>query len=165
MKTLFYNKHFLYALFAAALLTTAGCVAPQKPQMTSLQLQSIQARTFKTTKRLAFNSVLTVFQDLGYIVSSANYDTGFITAESPTTTEFSFIDGGRVIKKTKTTAFIRKLRNGKTRVRLNFVNHKEIPLNKGSKTVQDKAVITPSVYQNAFNKIRECLFITSNVDA
>jgi hypothetical protein len=54
------------------------------PQMTSLQIQSIQSRTFETSKRVAFDSTITVFQDLGYIINSAEYNTGFITSESPT---------------------------------------------------------------------------------
>ena len=83
------------------LLLISGCTTSQKPQMTSLQLQSMQARNFDTTKLLAFDSTVTIFQDMGYIISSANYDTGFITAENPTKTDFSLFEGGRIIKRTK----------------------------------------------------------------
>jgi hypothetical protein len=156
-------KRIIIFLVLSIIILLAGCATPEKPQMTSLQLQSMQARTFDTTKRLAFDSTVTVFQDMGYIVSSANFDTGFVTAESPTKTKFSFLDGGRVIRRTKTTAFIRKLANGKAKIRLNFVNHKEVPLKDGQKIIEDEAVETPVVYQNAFNKIRECLFVTENL--
>jgi hypothetical protein len=164
MKRKLFKLSIIFIVFNILILIP-GCVSPEKPQMTSLQLQSMQARTFDTTKRLAFDSTVTVFQDMGYIISSANFDTGFLTAESPTKTDFSFLDGGRVIKRTKATAFVRQLANGKAKIRLNFVNHKEVPMKDGQKIVQDEAVETPVIYQNAFNKIRECLFVTQNLSS
>jgi hypothetical protein len=42
---------------------------------TSLELQSIQSREFETTKKIAFASTLSVFQDLGYVIESSVPDT------------------------------------------------------------------------------------------
>ena len=62
----------------------AGCAPqPAKPQKTSLEIQAIQARTFDADKKITFNSVMSVLQDLGYIIGSASFETGFITAVSP----------------------------------------------------------------------------------
>ena len=36
-------------------------------------------------------------------------------------------------------------------------------MDKGQTIIQDEAVEDPIVYQNAFNKIRECLFVTENL--
>ena len=66
----------------AGITLCSGCVAP-RPQLTSLEIQSIQSREFETAKPTAFAAVLSVFQDLGYIVESADKETGFITAKSP----------------------------------------------------------------------------------
>jgi hypothetical protein len=56
-------------------LCMAGCtIAPPAP--TPLQIQAFQSHEFETQKRVAFGSVLSVFQDLGYIVQSADIETG-----------------------------------------------------------------------------------------
>lgn len=137
----------------------SGCAFDvQKPQMTSLQIQAIQSRTFDTTKKIAFNSVLSVFQDLGYIIASAEYNTGFITADSPTKAYFSFMDGGKVSEKLRATAFIEEITTGQSKVRLNFVTHKEVSLKNGNFN-QDTPIELPSTYQNAFTKIQEAIFI------
>ena len=124
------------------------------PQMTSLQIQSIQSREFETSKKIAFGSVMTVFQDLGYIVNSAEYNTGFITAESPNSQDF--FSGNQ---KMKATAFIEELDNSNTKIRLNFVRHTEYVQQNNRVITRDTAVQTPETYQEAFTKIQEQIFI------
>ena len=71
----------------------------QGPTKTPLELQSIQAKEFETSKKIAFAATLSVFQDLGYIVESASFETGLITAKSPTKQSFvPFV--GQVMKET-----------------------------------------------------------------
>lgn len=122
--------------------------------MTSLQIQSIQSREFETSKKIAFGSVMTVFQDLGYIVNSAEYNTGFITAESPNSQ--GFFNGNQ---KMKATAFIEELDNSNTKVRLNFVKRTEYAQQHGGVITKDTAVQNPATYQDAFTKIQEQIFI------
>lgn len=155
MKT--YIKPTLLGIIISLLLSSCA-FNTVKPQMTSLQIQAIQSRTFDTTKKIAFNSVVSVFQDLGYIISSAEYNTGFITADSPAKAYFSFMEGGTVSEKLRATAFIEEITPGKTRVRLNFVTHKDVSQKNGS-FKQDVPIELPSTYQNAFTKIQEAIFI------
>jgi len=136
-------------------LLFSGCEFFTSPsQMTSLQIQSIQSREFETPKKIAFNSVMTVFQDLGYIVNSAEYNTGFITAESPNSQDF--FSGNQ---KMKATAFIEELDNSNTKIRLNFVKHTEYTQQHGGVITRDTAIQTPETYQDAFTKIQEQIFI------
>ena len=140
---------FIFCLFFS------GCeFFTPPPQMTSLQIQSIQSREFETPKKIAFGSVMTVFQDLGYIVNSAEYNTGFITAESPNTQDF--FSGNQ---KMKATAFIEELDNSNTKIRLNFVRHTEYTQQNSGTIARDTAVQTPETYQEAFTKIQEQIFI------
>lgn len=74
-----------------SLLCVIGCAVQQKSTKTSLELQAIQAKEFETTKKIAFASVLSVFQDLGYIIGSADFDTGFITAKSQQIADLYFL--------------------------------------------------------------------------
>ena len=151
----------LFAIFFL-LLSILSCVAV-KPQKTSLELQAIQAREFETNKKTAFASVLSVFQDLGYVINSAEFETGFITAQSPTKSGFvPFV--GNVIKQTKATAFIEELMPGKAKVRLNFVESQETSSGYGMKSSNDKPVEDSQIYQNAFTKIREYIFIRQGIN-
>ena len=68
-------------------LAVSGCAdlldeEQDRPQLTPLEVQSLQKRDLETNKEIAFASVVSVFQDLGYTIVSADKETGFITAES-----------------------------------------------------------------------------------
>ena len=71
---------------------------------------AIQSREFETNKKMAFASVMSVFQDLGYIVNSADLVTGFITAKSPIKNEGAMIY-------TQATAFVEELKKCTVRIR------------------------------------------------
>src|SRR3990167_197933 len=120
-------KHFMVSVLILSLLSLAGCqYFTPAPQMTSLQIQSMQSRTFSVDKKIAFSSVMTVFQNLGYIIGSAEYNTGFITAESPSGNGWFNSNN-----KTKVTAFIESIDKNSSRIRLNFVEHSEFATQNG----------------------------------
>ena len=112
-----------------------GCRAAQTPELkkTSLELLAIQSREFETNKKIAFASVLSVFQDLGYIVNSADLGTGFITAKSP-------IQNDGYMKWTQATAFVEELKKGTVRIRLNFLETTEYVSKKGKRDAWDTAI-------------------------
>lgn len=164
-----------------------GCMMPMnqpqsKPQMTSLEIQAIQSQVFESDKRVTFNSVMSVFQDQGYIIGSASLDTGFITAESPTrhidsapqvdsaSPVMSQILNGifsgdkktaavSVEEKRVVTATVEELSPKKTRVRLNFVHRKNMSGSFGQRENQDTPVVNAKVYEDAFSKIGNAIFI------
>lgn len=163
-----------------------GCVMPAnqppKLQMTSLEIQAIQSQTFEADKRVTFNSVMSVLQDQGYIIGSASLDTGFITAESPThrtdsgpqidTTSpvmnqiLNGIFGAdkktgavSVEEKRVVTATIEEIGPKKTRVRLNFVHRKNLSGSMGQRENQDTPIVNAKVYEEAFSKIGNAIFI------
>lgn len=136
----------------------AGCMPSNyQPTKTSLELQAFQAKEFDTHKKIAFASTLSVFQDLGYTITSTDLETGYIAAKSPTQHEQGFAK--IIMKDTKATAFIEELRPGMTKVRLSFVNTEEWSGTYGAKLVQDHPIEDPTVYNNAFVKIQEAIFI------
>lgn len=156
--------------FALVLSMTvvAGCATNTSATRTSLEIQAIQAKNFETKKKTAFNSVMSVFQDFGYIVGSANLDTGFITAESPNQQDSSggavfaaIFAGVRTEVKTAVTASIEELTPNTTRVRLNFVTRQRRSGTYGQNASDDSPVEDPTVYQNAFDKIGEAIFVRS----
>ncbi|WP_423909918.1 hypothetical protein [Candidatus Spongiihabitans sp.] len=142
----------------------AGCITPQAPKLTPLEIQSLQSREYEETKAVVFPSVLSVFQDLGYIVKTADKDTGFITAESPTNNTTGFWDafaGIAVNSQTIATAFVEEI-GQITKIRLNIVAKKSTSSEYGQNSKQDTPILDAKVYQNAFERIESVLFIRSS---
>ena len=139
-----------------------GCVVPPQVTPTPLQLQAIQAREFEAGKTTAFNAVLSVFQDLGYIVASADKETGFITASSPsgsTTGIWGVLGGSQSTSQTRATAFIEEIRPGFTTVRLNFVETTRQSSTNGQTSDFDQPIFDSKVYEAAFARIGDAVFV------
>lgn len=158
------------ALLGISILFFSGCeTMPAQPRKTSLELQAIQAKEFETEKRVAFAAVMSVFQDIGYVVSSADFDTGFITAKSPSQSTnvhsfdikafFEIIGTTQIF--TSATAFIEQMRQGTSKIRLNFVKVRITSSAHGRQGRNDTPIEDPLLYQNAFVKIQEAIFIRS----
>ncbi len=154
---------------ATALLATliVGCAPqPVKPQKTSLEIQAIQARTFDADKKVTFNAVMSILQDLGYIIGSASFETGFITAESPNkqvdsaAARMALLFGGvRTESKAAVTVSIEEFSPNKTRVRLNLVDRQIRSGAYGQRAADDTPIEDPKIYESAFDKIGEAIFI------
>jgi len=154
-------KKFLTFVGLAFLLS--GCIQPPTQTKSALELQAIQAKEFETNKKIAFAATLSVFQDLGYIVSSASLETGLITAKSPTKQSFvPFV--GQVMTHTNASAFVEEITSGRTKVRVNFVNARESSSGYGMRGGQDTPIEDPGMYQDVFAKIQQGIFVRKNVN-
>ena len=158
------KKQLLCTILISSCILLGGCPSAAKSLKTSLEIQAIQSQQFETSQGIAFASVLSVFQDLGYIVKSADKDTGFITAQSATqdsTSLWSALGGFAKNSKTNATAFVEQLKEGTTKVRLNFVVSNASSSVYGQNKASDTVVEDPKVYQSAFSKIGDAIFIRS----
>lgn len=154
-------SHTILAV-SLAVSPVSPALAKKKEQMTPMQLQAMQSKEFEADKVTVFNAVMTVVQDLGYTVQSADLGTGFITAASPTQNKTGFFEAlGGVSSSGNTvmTAFVMQMPNGRTQVRLNFVNTKNSSSIYGQGSRNDKPILDPKVYQNAWDRIDEALFV------
>lgn len=158
------KKNFTGSSLAILLmaLTTAGCATSRAPELTPLEIQSIQSREFEAPMDIVFPSVLSVFQDLGYTVVSADKGTGFLTAESATSSNAAtkFWLGVTKTSQIRATAFVEPNAAG-SRVRLNFVGTNELSSAYGQRDRQDVPIYDAQVYQNAFEKIETAIFVRS----
>jgi hypothetical protein len=137
----------------------AGCETT-KPMQTGLQQQAYQSRDFAATKRNSFDAVLTVLQDYGYIIESADFDTGFITGKAPTSNRFDpwwgpMNEGG------KATAFVTTTGEDSSRIRLNFVSvsQRKSAWNLAQDVINEQPVTDPAIYSNVFEKVDETIFV------
>lgn len=151
----------LFTLSLTGLILT-GCATAPNTTKTPLEIQALQTQEFSTTKHVAFNAVVSVFQDLGYTIDSANLNTGFITATSPTKNKTGFWDAmaqTTVNGKTKATAFISTAGPEKSKVRLNFVVVSNSSSRYGQNNENDTPILDPKAYQSAFSKIGNAIFV------
>lgn len=158
----------LVVLAAAFTFGSTSALAKKKPpQLTPMELQALQQKEFETSKETLFASVMSVFQDLGYTIDSADLPTGFITASSVTTNKSNFgeaLFGITASGNTRATAFVEKMSNGMARVRLNFQNTRTMSGAYGQTSRQDVPVLDPATYRAAWEKIDEALFVRNAVD-
>ena len=153
----------IYLIIPFILIFLTGCETT-KPNvnLTPLEIQSIQSRSYDHSKDIVFPSVMSVFQDLGYSINSADMATGLITAESAADSDkvLRFWLGITKVSQTKANAFIEEIL-GKTKVRINFVSTNKKSFGYGQTDRQDNQILAPQAYQNAFEKIENAIFVRS----
>jgi|TARA_B110000090_G_C13306025_1_gene417665 hypothetical protein len=156
------KKFYLFLPFL--LMFTAGCETTKPTvNLTPLEMQSMQSRSYDSKKEIVFPSVMSVFQDLGYSINSADVNTGLITAESTADSDkvLKFWLGITKVSQTKANAFIEEI-GSETKVRINFVVTKKKSFGYGQTDRQDSQILTPQPYQNAFEKIENAIFLRNN---
>jgi len=131
-----------------------------------LEIQAIQAKSFEAPVALSFKAVISVLQDLGYSIQTADLNTGVITANSATKQDRSggafflaMMDGTRSEERTRVTASVEEFGVNSTRIRLNFVDFKFRSGVQGQAATDETPVSNPAIYENAFEKISEAIFI------
>ena len=151
-------KKIFPALLAIVLLT--GCVSSQGPQLTPLEIQSMQTRSYSESQATVFKSMISVFQDLGYRIVSADLDTGLITAESTAERSESFWTGAAKVHQTKANAFVERI-GKQTKIRLSFTFAEERSTAYGREDKQEDQILDAAAYQNAFEKLENAIFVRS----
>lgn len=152
-------KKAIFAAFAVSLLT-APAVA-KKVQMSSLEMQQMQSKDYEAPKGLVFSSVMTVLQDAGYRINSADKDTGLITGTASTASKMTwmpFVGFGKGKKTPVVSAFIEEMGPNTTHVRLNFVMSK-MSSNQFGSNQDEEPILDAAVYTDAFEKVAQALFV------
>ena len=146
---------------AVACCALSGCGST--PKLTSLQLKSLQEREFECDKETVFASTVSVLQDLGYLIKTADREGGLITAKSPLEVSRNYLTFNKTSKRTGVTAFVDKFPN-KTTVRLNFVVNDVSTHWFSRDTTEETVILDPSVYNEIFDKISESIFLRKGMN-
>lgn len=144
-------------------LFLASCVVPEpETPMTPLEIQALQSREYDSTKEIVFPSIVSVFQDLGYTITNADIRTGLISAESAAESDFTskLLLDKTSVSQTKATAFVEQI-GSRTRARLNFVEINRTSSSQGQTDRQDMPITDAKIYENAFDKIDNAIFVRS----
>ena len=139
-----FNKFITVTSLVAGTLGLLGCSTTATfSEKLSLEMQEYQSKFFEIDKKTAFISTISVFQDLGFIINSANYEIGFITADNfdMQIATASFEDYEKSIK-----------------IRLNFklkTTNNSLLSNSSALYLSDER----RVYDRFFDKVEETIFI------
>ena len=154
-------------LAAGAMLAfgSAPAMAKDKIELSPLQLQAMQTKEFEAAKEPVFASVMSVLQDAGYRIENADLATGLITGigSSKGKMVYSLWSGFGKSKKTPIVSTYIEQMGPMTRVRLNFVMAKVKSSLYGSQPQDEEPILEAEVYQDAFNKIDQALFIRASM--
>lgn len=162
------SKNIQRAAIFGVLILISACSSSHKviaPQ-DELALQEMQTREFEAEKKIVFSSVLSVLQDVGYIIESGDIETGLITAKSPSDSKMSYNfwwGFGKKNSHTRVTAFIEEIGQSYTKVRVNFLSQTGDSNVYGATSSIDRPVEDPKVYANLFEKIDETIFIKQSL--
>lgn len=155
-------KLIIASVTALCLIGCMPVLVSPKSTKSPLELQAIQTKEYDSTKKIVFNAVLTVFQDNGYMISSAGMDTGLIVAKSPAVQEGSPLTGF-TYREQRATAHIDEISPGRTKVRINFVTFERLTYSI-TKQEHDLPIEDPKIYQDTFARIQQAVFIKKNVN-
>jgi hypothetical protein len=145
----------------ASFMSLAGCKIgmPQASiALSDTELQAIQSKEFDSTPKIAFASVMSVFTDLGYTVTSSSSDTGNITAQRRIILQ-SLLSGGKREIDERVTASIERINTGKTSVRLNFVSVTRISTASDIWRENEEPIRDDEIYKNAFARIERSIHL------
>jgi hypothetical protein len=138
-----------------------GC-ASTGSEMTPAEIQALQTHEFEAPKKAVFAAVVSVFQDLGYIVDDADIDTGIVTSSGASvdkTNFFELLGGYTSSGRTRATAFVEEIRPDLVTVRLNFVETEDTTSSHGQRSSKDRPVVDPRPYEAAFARIEEAVSV------
>ena len=149
--------------FALIFFLFSCATSPTAPALTPAEIQSIQSRQYDESKEVVFASVVSVFQDLGYQIAAADLATGIITSQSAAANDaaYAFWTGVAKNTQTKATAFVETI-GSITSVRLNFVTSTNESFGYGQQRKSEVPVIDSQIYQNAFEKVENAVFMRSS---
>ncbi|MDR1528509.1 MAG: hypothetical protein LBS22_02915 [Puniceicoccales bacterium] len=147
----------------------SGCVLVNEPRVpTSVEIQSIQTREFDIPYKIAFASVVDVFQDLGFVIQSSDFTTGLIIAKgSVISKDVGFLEAmsgvhSKVVWNVGT-AHLEELSDGKVSIRISFVTNAKVTLEYGASDESNKAIHDGEFYARFFDKIDKSIFVRQNL--
>ena len=149
-------------LFLVTVTAVFGCTTPPKPYQSKLDplaLQQMQTQDFETSKKILFASVVSVFQDTGFVIEAADLETGVITSKSATVTNQSYGIGYIYSVAVRATAFVEETRANHAKARLNYLESRIQSTVYGAGSPNDIPNEDPAYYEKIFNKIREAVFL------
>lgn len=127
----------------------------------NIDLQAIQTRTVDQSYSVAFASVVSVFQDLGFTIQSADINTGLICSksttqlQSPNAFESMFSSAAVIMRNTSGTAHVESFGEKSTSIRMSFVSYRKSTYAYGTALEDSKQITDAEFYRDFFREDRQ----------
>ena len=143
----------LLAIAAALTVAPAQAQRNKQPQVTAEALRAMQTKEFAAPTLTVFPAVISTLTDLGYMIDSADKDTGLIKATEAAKTKVSGL--GLNQKKTALviTAFVEPRGSAAASIRLNIVENFSYNYMGKPYRNTDTVITTSATYTDVFSRI------------
>jgi hypothetical protein len=147
-------KKCLATLFLFVLYLVPGCVSVNKTHVpTSIEIQAMQTKEFDVPYKIAFASVVDVFQDLGFVILSSDFTTRLIIAKGNVTNEnIALLEAMGAVRSKAVwnvaPAPVEELSDGTISIRISFVTNTKIMFEYGPSNESSKARHDGEFYTN-----------------
>lgn len=145
--------------FCLAILILPMIVGCNESLMTNLQRRDLQSKDLEGNYDNAFKANLQVFQDYGYIIKSADYDSGVIHGATATKRK-SWLSG--LMISSEITATIEQFQDNLIKERISIVDKSKSSSQYGTHE-NSKIVETPETYQKIYDDIQKEMFVRKNL--
>ena len=163
----------LLSSYGCTLLVGAGAVAGAREAMQAkerakakkqtpesvMQIRQKQIRVYDAKYDIVFKATMDTLQDLGFVISETDKETGLIVAKMDVDTsvsQWSLFLGAVARYRHEATANVEPWGKGKTRVRINLV---EKAINKSDKVISSRIIDDSEQYRRFFFKLDKAIFI------
>ncbi len=160
-------KTLLFALCAAGMLsactTVDGVFGEIDPQISAVELEALQTREYEADYTQAFAAAIGAFQSYGYVIQSADRETGLLIAKTTSDATLDALTGLTRVEYDKATAFLEQVAQGRVKIRVSIVKYVSAKSAYGGGGEKEAMRTKPDVYRNIFNKIDQALFLKKNL--
>ncbi|MGB0952828.1 MAG: hypothetical protein ACPG31_06365 [Planctomycetota bacterium] len=146
----------LLLLPALALPVFPSCAAP--PPAASLR-QDLQTREISAEKLVVYRSCLGALQDAGYVIQSADYEAGFITAFGEPAPPDGLWQTLTAPDRMFASVVVEPKSTQRTEVRITFVEHDEETDCEGRHSLDTRTTYAPQVYGSFFQNLDRALLM------
>lgn len=168
-----------YISLFICVFTLLGCSSKQ-PQMSTLEVRSIQTKEYEsTTQLIVYKALINALLDRGFTLKASDSDAGVVLANSTSTS----VNTGEAVTKAVATYFTLGLNwifgdnnledtlsidvsanvtqlQGITRIRINAVAKR---MNSDGEVVESEMIVEPKYYNSIFEQIEKSVFLEQNL--
>lgn len=144
-------------------LCLVGCLDTKvQPRLTSVEIKEMQTREFDKSYKVVYASVIDVFQELGFVIQTSDFNTGLIVAKSNVVQRENYFMGSMTMGWNVGTAHIEDF-DGKVAVRVSFVHCQRESGEQGRESEYSQAIESPEYYSRFFNQLDHSVFLRQNL--
>lgn len=140
-----------FLLLAALPMTALAACATPPPTMAARQ--ELQTREIEAQKLVVYRACMSALQDAGYVIQSADYEAGLITAYGDPAPAEGLWQTLTAPDRLFASVVMEPMTSERTQVRVTFVEHDDESDCEGVRALDTKTTFAPQVYGSFFREL------------